>query len=107
MNYTIPPLFPFPPFGSLSLIDTNLEVREHSLCGNGHGLKYAYFTWVCTNGTEIRQEPKTPVVAARPKCEPILTHLQDVEIDYDNCDSDDDSPIEGDVHSTVGGHLHG
>ena len=25
----------------------------------------------------------------------------------DNLDSDDDEPIEGDIRSTVGGHLHG
>ncbi|SPJ84242.1 uncharacterized protein FTOL_10759 [Fusarium torulosum] len=147
INYTITPLFPFPPFGSSSLNDTNLEVREHSLCGKGHGLKYAYFTWFCTDGTEIRQEPLTPAIAIRPKREPISTHPQDVEIDYDDCDSedetsamvtrnmftwlrgedgfpvaerairehewidnldsDDDAPIEGDVRSTAGGHLHG
>ncbi|CAJ0548198.1 Ff.00g049520.m01.CDS01 [Fusarium sp. VM40] len=147
VNYTIPPLFPFPPFGSSSMSDANLEVREHSICGKDHGLKYAYFTWVRTEGAKIRQEPETPVITIRPKCEPTSTHSQELEIDYDDCDSedetsemvtrnmftwlrgedgfpvaerairehewidnldsDDDSPIEGDVHSTFGGNLHG
>jgi hypothetical protein len=91
INYTIPPLFPFPPFGSSSLNDTNLEVREHSLCGKGHGLQYAYFTWVGTNGTEIRQEPETPITSIRPKKELLLTYPQEVEIDYDDCDSEDET----------------
>ncbi|KAJ4007423.1 hypothetical protein NW766_010108 [Fusarium irregulare] len=147
MDYTIPPLFPFPPFGSTDLDDTNLEVHEHLLCGKDHSLTYAGLTWRSNDGTEIRQGSEVPVVATRPKTGQALNNTSEVEIDYDdydsdddtsemvtrniftwlrgqdgfpvaerairqhewvdNLDSDDDEPIEGDVRSTVGGHLHG
>ncbi|UZP40672.1 hypothetical protein NXS19_008488 [Fusarium pseudograminearum] len=58
IEYTIPPLFPFAPFGSTALLDTNLDVREHWLCGQDHVLRYTGMTWRCNEGTEIKQEPR-------------------------------------------------
>ncbi|KAF4975874.1 hypothetical protein FZEAL_7397 [Fusarium zealandicum] len=147
INYTIPPLFPFPPFGSVALDDTNLDVHEHSLCGRDHSLRYAGLTWRCNDGTEDKQGPEVPAVAIRPKSGQLSNHGSQVHVDYDgydseeensemvtrniftwlrgedgfpvaekairkhewidNLDSDDDAPIEGDVHSSVGGRLHG
>ncbi|KAI1070690.1 hypothetical protein LB507_006696 [Fusarium sp. FIESC RH6] len=91
MDYTTPPLFPFPPFGSTDLDDTNLDVHEHSLCGTDHGLIYCGLTWRCEDGTEVKQGPEIPVVATRPKAGQLLNHTSEVEIDYDDYDSDDDN----------------
>ncbi|RSL62286.1 hypothetical protein CEP53_004830 [Fusarium sp. AF-6] len=154
IDYTTPPLFPFPPFGYTAIEDTNLDVREHALCGMTHGLAYAYFTWSCKDGKEVQQHCQNRVQSTiiRPQNGQIANHHDDVidnyeGLDYDdldsedenseavtrniftwlrgedgfpvaerpirehewidNLDSDDDSPIEGDVRSTVGGNLHG
>ncbi|KAF5674972.1 immunoglobulin variable region used by the ITC63B heavy chain [Fusarium heterosporum] len=148
MSYTIPPLFPFPPFGSSALVDTNLEVHEHSLCGEAHGLRYGYFTWRCTDGLEVEQRFETTFIEPRSKNGRQSSQEPDIDVDYDddydsddetsamitrnmftylrgedgfpvaerairehewidNLDSDDDTPIDGDVRSTAGGQLHG
>ncbi len=45
--YTVAPLFPFAPFGSIALIDTNIDVRQHVRCKVNHELKYGGLTWRC------------------------------------------------------------
>ncbi|RBR14482.1 uncharacterized protein FIESC28_07718 [Fusarium coffeatum] len=65
MDYTTPPLFPFQPFGSTNLEDTNLEVHEHSLCEQDHTLSYVGLTWHCNDGKQVMQRPKVPLVAMR------------------------------------------
>ncbi|RSL98174.1 hypothetical protein CDV31_012708 [Fusarium ambrosium] len=154
IDYTTPPLFPFPPFGYTVIEDTNLDVREHALCGMHHGLEYLCFTWSCKDGKELQQQYHDGVKSAalRPKNGQISSDNDHIinnhdDLDYedldsedenseavtrniftwlrgedgfpvaerpirehewiDNLDSDDDSPIEGDVRSTVGGNLHG
>ncbi|KAF5000804.1 hypothetical protein FGRMN_1411 [Fusarium graminum] len=147
MSYTVPPLFPFPPFGSSALVDTNLEVREHSICGNTHGLKYGHFAWRCTDGLKIEQRSEIAFIEPRSKNGRQSSQAPSVDVDYDDCDSDDetsamitrniftylrgedgfpiaerairehewidnldsddDTPIDGDVRSTVGGRLRG
>ncbi|KAF4449072.1 immunoglobulin variable region used by the ITC63B heavy chain [Fusarium albosuccineum] len=91
LNYTTPPLFPFAPFGSTALTDTNLDVREHSLCGRDHGLRYSHLTWRCRDGTEIDQGPDIPVIAARPKNGQLSSHGSAIEVDYDGYDSEDEN----------------
>ncbi|KAK7403030.1 hypothetical protein QQX98_011230 [Neonectria punicea] len=148
MNYTIPPLFPFEPFGFTALDDTNLEVREHMLCGRDHSFGYGCFTWACKGGKKLEQvQNYAPETVIRPKTGEILNDDSSIVVDYDdfdsedenpemvtrniftwlrgedgfpvaekeirehewidNLDSDDDSPIQGDVQSTFGGNLHG
>lgn len=91
INYTNTPLFPFPPFGSTALEDTNLDVHEHSSCGRDHGLKYAHLTWHCNDGTEIKQGPEAPTVATRPKNGQRSNHGSDIDVDYDDYDSEDEN----------------
>ncbi|RMJ16003.1 hypothetical protein CDV36_004318 [Fusarium kuroshium] len=154
IDYTTPPLFPFPPFGYTAIEDTNLDVREHALCGMHHGLEYLCFTWSCKDEKEVKQQCHDGIksVPLRPKNGRLSGHDDHIvnnhdDLDYedldsedenseavtrniftwlrgedgfpvaerpirehewiDNLDSDDDSPIEGDVRSTVGGNLHG
>ncbi|KAH6884146.1 hypothetical protein B0T10DRAFT_463027 [Thelonectria olida] len=100
-NYTVPPLFPFASFGSTTLVDTNLDVREHALCGSNNCLGYAGFTWVCPGGTTIEQSKHDPpLTTIRPKYGQFSHYDVDVDID-------DYAPIRGDARSTVGGILHG
>ncbi|KAJ4116185.1 hypothetical protein NW768_011158 [Fusarium equiseti] len=91
MDYTTPPLFPFPPFGSINLEDTNLDVHEHSLCGQYHSLNYVGLTWRCHDGTEIKQMPEVPLIAIRQKTGKPLIQSSEVEVDYDDYDSDDEN----------------
>lgn len=154
VDYTTPPLFPFPPFGYTAIEDTNLDVHEHALCGMVHGLAYKCFTWSCKDGKEVQQYCRDRVQSTilRPKNGQISNYHDDIidnyeELYYDdldsedenseavtrniftwlrgedgfpiaerpirehewieNLDSDDDSPIERDIRSTVGGDLYG
>ncbi|KAF5260581.1 hypothetical protein BFJ68_g3783 [Fusarium oxysporum] len=147
INYTIPPLFPFPPFGSTAIEDTNIDVHEHILCGWDHSLRFSHLTWHCSDGTKVQQGPKVPSMATRLKNGVLQGSVPEEEVDYeeydsedensemvtrniftwlrgddgfpvaerairehewiDNLDSEDDEPIEGDVHSSFDGHLHG
>ncbi|CEI68291.1 hypothetical protein FVEN_g5539 [Fusarium venenatum] len=91
MNYTTPPLFPFAPFGSTALLDTNLNVREHSSCGRDHVLNYVGLTWRCSDGTEVKQGPEMPVIAMRPKVGKQSGSDKQVDINYEDYDSEDDN----------------
>ncbi|KAH6638618.1 hypothetical protein BKA67DRAFT_652076 [Truncatella angustata] len=44
-DHTLPPLFPFAPFGFTALEDTDLDVRRHARCSAVHGLGCYTFTW--------------------------------------------------------------
>jgi hypothetical protein len=154
VDYTTPPLFPFPPFGYTAIEDTNLDVHEHTLCGMVHGLAYKCFNWSRRDGKEVQQycQDRVQSTILRPMNGQIANHHDDIIDDYEgldyddldsedenseavtrniftwlrgedgfpiaerairehewieNLDSDDDSLIEGDVRSTVGGNLHG
>ncbi|KAG8668459.1 hypothetical protein FPOAC2_07745 [Fusarium poae] len=91
MNYTTPPLFSFAPFGSTAVLDTNLDVREHLSCGRDHVLRYVDLTWRCNDGTEIKQGPDVPVVATRPKNGKQLSTDAEIDVNYEDFDSEDDN----------------
>ncbi|KAM7191174.1 immunoglobulin variable region used by the ITC63B heavy chain [Rhypophila sp. PSN 637] len=54
-DHAVPPLFPFAPFGSTAMVDTDLNVRRHSGCSAAHGLGYGGFTWDCQDGKKVEQ----------------------------------------------------
>ncbi|RSL57400.1 hypothetical protein CEP54_008327 [Fusarium duplospermum] len=91
INYTTPPLLPFAPFGSTALLDTNLDVRKHSLCGRDHGLQYSHWTWHCKDDTETDQVPDVSTITTRPKNGQLLNHGAAVDVDYDEYDSEDEN----------------
>lgn len=91
INYTTTPLFPFPPFGSTALEDTNLEVREHYLCGVEHGLNYSSFTWNCRHNQTVKQAPEKAYMAIRSKYTLPSVGNSEVKVDEDDYDSDDDT----------------
>lgn len=54
-DHAVPPLFPFAPFGSTAMGDTDLNVRRHGGCSAAHGLGYGGFTWGCQDGKKVEQ----------------------------------------------------
>lgn len=87
--YSIPPLFPFAPFGSTALVDTNLDVHEHALCGRSHSLGYTGFTWLCRGGEMVEQGKRdVPLTTLRPKCGEVIDHG---DVGYDDLDSEDEN----------------
>ncbi|KAJ5712970.1 uncharacterized protein N7483_010151 [Penicillium malachiteum] len=48
-----PPIWPWKPFGSTQLGDTELPVRQHARCGC-HCLEYEYWEWVLTDNSSIQ-----------------------------------------------------
>lgn len=144
--HAVAPLFPFPPFGSTAIEDTDLDVRRHTRCQAAHGLEYSGFTWDCQSGHKVEQgKTNTMGTTIRLKTgkPPALNHSTAVDYDsldfedevsemvtrnvftwlrgedgfpvaerairehewIENLESDDDSPIQGDVCSTAGGNL--
>ncbi|GKU06598.1 unnamed protein product [Fusarium langsethiae] len=91
MGYTTTPLFPFAPFGSTALYDTNLDVREHLLCGRDHVISYIGLTWRGDDGTEIEQKPEVPSIVTRPNTGKLLRCSPEVDVDYDDYDSEDET----------------
>jgi hypothetical protein len=91
MNYTTTPLFPFPPFGSTALEDTNLEVRKHCICGTDHSLTYSSFTWHCRNNKKVEQSVESPPVAIRSKYRLPSIDGSEAEVDDDDYDSEDET----------------
>lgn len=63
--YTVPPLFPFGPFGSTALTDTNIDVRQHARCETRHGLEYEGLAWRCRSGQ--RAAPTAAKIPLRAK----------------------------------------
>jgi hypothetical protein len=55
LDHAAPPLFPFAPFGSTAMQDTDHEVRRHARCSATHGLEYSRFTWDCQGGKKVEQ----------------------------------------------------
>lgn len=148
-DHTVPPLFPFAPFGCTAMEDTSLDVRRHARCSAPHGLEYSYFTWDCQGGKKAEQgRNRTLAIAIRAKAgKPSVTGNNSFLVDHDsldledevsemvtrnaftwlrgedgfpvaersirehewieNLESDDDSPIDGDVRSTAGRNLGG
>ncbi|KAI5464264.1 hypothetical protein BGZ63DRAFT_481612 [Mariannaea sp. PMI_226] len=144
IDHSIPPLFPFEPFGFTALEDTNLDVHEHALCGKDHYLGYVGFAWACQGGKMVEQGMHDPpATTIRAKYGQFIDYGVDINIDYEDIDSEDDrsemvtlniftwlreqdgfpiaerairehewladlrdddnSPVQGDVRSTVGG----
>ena len=84
--YTVPPLFPFAPFGSTAITDTNIDVRQHARCEISHCLKYAGLTWRCRGDQRaVTTFPGTPLRAknGQPK-------VVNGSIAYGNLDNEDD-----------------
>lgn len=149
-GHTVPPLFPFAPFGCTAMEDTDLDVRRHARCSADHGLECSYFTWDCQDGKKVEQgvDGTLPIVTRAKAPKPSVTSSNSLTVDYDsldpeddevsemvtrnvftwlrgedgfpvaersirehdwidNLESDDDSPINGDVRSTAGRSLGG
>lgn len=58
---TNPPLFPFAPFGSTAVKDTNIDVRQHIHCQTRHGHEYEGFFWRCRGGKQAAHLAKMPL----------------------------------------------
>ncbi|PVH87931.1 hypothetical protein DL98DRAFT_648836 [Cadophora sp. DSE1049] len=88
--YTVPPLFPFAPFGSTALHDTNIEVHQHARCEAHHGLEYESLRWRCLDNN--KQSPSisflTPPLRSKIGC-PETGNIS-VSITYENLDYEDD-----------------
>lgn len=150
-DHAVPPLFPFAPFGSTAMEDTDLDVRLHARCSAAHGLEYSSFTWDCQGGNKVEQgRNETLVIPIRAKAGRFSVtgdksyryqyaigynglYLEDEVSEMvtrnvftwlrgedgfpvaersirehewiENLDSDDDSPIDGDVRSSAGRNL--
>jgi hypothetical protein len=141
-----PPIFPFAPFGSTAIEDTDLDVRRHVGCMAVHGLGYGGFTWDCQGGKKVEQGVDDPLAATiRIKAgqppswnDTVAVNFDSMDLEdevsemvtrnvftwlrdddgfpvaerairehewIDNLESDDDSPIEGDIRSTAGENL--
>ncbi|KAH7176326.1 hypothetical protein EDB81DRAFT_897615 [Dactylonectria macrodidyma] len=92
VTYAVAPLFPFAPFGSTALFDTNLDVHEHAICGRHHCLGYAGFTWVCQGGKQMEQSRHDPpLTTIRLKHGQVTENGHGVDVDYNGIDSEDEN----------------
>ncbi|KAF5025167.1 hypothetical protein F66182_2743 [Fusarium sp. NRRL 66182] len=91
IGYTTPPVLPFAPFGFTAIQDTNLDVRQHSLCERDHGLRYSHWTWHCRDDAAIDQASDIPAIATRPKNGQVSNHDTAIVVDYDEYDSEDEN----------------
>jgi len=86
-SYNVAPLFPFAPFGSTLLTDTNIDVRQHAQCGANHSLEYGGLTWRCCGGERIAalhlRNASLRAKSGNPEC-------NDISVDYDSLDNEDD-----------------
>lgn len=93
-NHVDPPIFPFGPFGHTAMEDTDLDVRQHTRCQVGHGLRYGGFTWDCVGGRKTKQGGDDDVLEAlirvKPPFEPLLDPAHEISVDYDDLDSEGD-----------------
>ncbi|KAK2594298.1 hypothetical protein QQS21_008004 [Conoideocrella luteorostrata] len=147
-DHTVPPLFPFAPFGFTSMEDTDLNVRQHAKCSAVHGLLQHSFTWDCNDGrTTAREKTNLAKATIRFKARRPPGWNSSASVNFENFDiedevsemvtrnvftwlrgndgfpvaereirehewienleSDDDSPIEGDIRSAYGGNTGG
>ncbi|CZT41572.1 uncharacterized protein RSE6_01326 [Rhynchosporium secalis] len=88
--YTVPPLFPFAPFGSTAMIDTNIDVRQHALCETRHSLEYEGLTWRCRGV----QSTATTVPRAFLRAKDRQPIDGDISVNYENLDNEDDDNSE-------------
>lgn len=74
--------------------DTDLDVRQHTRCQVGHGLRYGGFTWDCVGGRKTKQGGDDDVLEAlirvKPPFEPLLDPAHEISVDYDDLDSEGD-----------------
>ncbi|KAH8654032.1 hypothetical protein BGZ60DRAFT_519508 [Tricladium varicosporioides] len=88
--YTVPPLFPFAPFGSTAIIDTNIDVRQHARCKASHSLEYEGLKWRCRGGQ--RTASIIPRIPSRAKDgQPTDGNIS---VTYNNLDNEDDDSSE-------------
>jgi len=84
--YNVAPLFPFPPFGSIALKDTNIEVHQHAQCDTNHRLEYEGLTWRCRGGQHTATTvPRLPLRAKYGQ-----SIDDNISIAYDKLDNEDD-----------------
>jgi hypothetical protein len=88
-SYTSSPIVAFQPSGFTRLSDTNLDVREHVLCGKDHRLVFIRFAWVSTDQATRKQGSQT-ATSFRLKCSPTIKLDGIADIDYDDIDSEDE-----------------
>ncbi|KAI8683196.1 hypothetical protein NCS56_00443800 [Fusarium sp. Ph1] len=88
-RYRFPPIYPYPLPGSTAINDLDLDVRLHTACPGGHGLKFSKIIWSCTGRRKEVQEAATlaTIVRSRPTS-PSLTAANPV--DYTRLDPDRD-----------------
>ncbi|TVY23926.1 hypothetical protein LHYA1_G007270 [Lachnellula hyalina] len=84
--YTGPPLFPFAPFGSTAIIDTNIDVRQHTQCETSHGLEYKGLTWRCRAGQRVA----TTIARIPLRAKNGQPTDGNISVTYDNIDNEDD-----------------
>jgi hypothetical protein len=87
-SYVVPPLFPFRPFGSTALKDTNIDVRQHVKCGTSHLLEYESLSWRCRGGLRNATLP-VPKIPLHAKNGQNQTETN-ISINYDKLDNEDD-----------------
>ena len=86
-HYTGPPLFPFAPFDSTALTDTNLDVRQHAKCNTSHSLEYETLAWRCGDGKRT-----TAVFLHLPfRVKNGNSMNTNISVDYDNLDLEEDN----------------
>ena len=85
-HYNVAPLFPFPPFGSIALKDTNIEVHQHEQYDTSHRLEYEGLTWRCRGGQH--KATTVPRLALRAKNGQSID--DNISIAYDKLDNEDD-----------------
>ncbi|KAJ5544130.1 hypothetical protein N7494_005409 [Penicillium frequentans] len=81
-----PPIWPWKPFGSTQLSDTELPVRQHARC-TCHCLKYEYWEWILTNNSSIQcseaAKSQLPVLGPSPSsANKTLAGLDDYDYDF-------------------------
>ncbi|KAF5639681.1 immunoglobulin variable region used by the itc63b heavy chain [Fusarium sp. NRRL 52700] len=83
-RYRYPPIFPYSPLGLTAVEDLDLDVRLHTTCQSGHGLKFSKITWHCAGGKKEVHEAATLTTITRPpsRAKPSATHL----VDYSGLD---------------------
>jgi len=86
LSYTVPPLFPFAPFGSTALSDTNIDVRLHANCGTSHCLEYESLSWRC-RGSQYASTPLQFPNLREKLGSPSETNMA---VNYDSLDNEDD-----------------
>jgi hypothetical protein len=88
-SYKVAPLFPFAPFGSTLLTDTNIDVRQHAQCGANHSLEYGGLTWRCCGGGRIAalhlREASLRAKSGNPECNNIVVDYDSLDNEHDDC----------------------